>query len=95
MAPAAVVEAMAPVERVQTGVEAELVLGAGKPSDKVPVVDVTASGLAENKAVDRFEPHPSQAPAAPTREMFAAEGPVIATGDPRLAGVQVCACCRA
>ena len=51
------------------------------------VVDVNAEGGA--RTVDRYEPHPIQAAAAPTREQFAAEGPVIATGHPMLAGVQV------
>jgi len=38
---------------------------------------------------DRFLPHPSHAAAAPTREDFAAAGPVIATGHPGLQGIQV------
>lgn len=65
-------------------------LPAGKQANKQAiVVDVNAEAGGEPRTVDRFEPHPLQAAAAPTREQFAAEGPVIATGHPMLDGIQV------
>lgn len=63
---------------------------AGKPGAPL-LLDINAEPL---ERVERFDAHPAQAAAAPTREAFAAEGPVIATGHPALAGVQVRACSR-
>jgi hypothetical protein len=65
---------------------------AGMPID-VEVVPRLAKAQEDRFAgVDaRFVPHPLHRPAAPTREDFAREGPVIATGYPGLQGIQVSA----
>jgi hypothetical protein len=50
---------------------------------------VSVNAETPSEAVERYKPHPEQAAAAPTREAFAAAGPVIATGHPMLQGIQV------
>ncbi|GBF99476.1 hypothetical protein Rsub_12144 [Raphidocelis subcapitata] len=64
-------------------------LGAPVDVEVVPRRNITAKAAASAPADDRFAPHPAHAAAAPAREDFAAQGPVIATGHPGLQGVQV------